>query len=400
MDRRDILLYANRSNDWAATGTTYVVNANNGAIYLFGIGNLGTNYANLPYYIKSTNNGIGWSLPVILKTGVAINQISIWYDRWSGLNSDYIHVTYTDETLDDTFYRNINTASSDALSTEVTIFLGLTTASRPWMSISVARGGNIYCLLMIDGGTEETYVRSTDNGATWTTRTMPLNIPQFGQWFLLPSWNADNQDMMLIYLTENATTPLSRFLYDDSANTWDAGTIILAGLVSSTFRGVYKFSATVDLANSRNIISVWNRFNTVGAVLKCYTVTETTITAVTDVIASSGGNQGFTSIALNTATNTWYVFYGGSQAGTDTYSSAIKFYYKYSTDAGTTWSSEILLTDANRSYDWSTGGGGNFTCTPQFINNFFCTFQQNSAQGKLAYINTPFPTVSGTITAG
>jgi hypothetical protein len=397
MDRRDILTYNNIGG--LGAGTLYVVNANNGAIYLFGIGNIGT-FQNLPYYIKSTNNGISWSTPVVLKTGVAIGQISIWYDRWSGLNSDYIHVVYTDSVSDDTFYRNINTASSDALSTEVTIFLGLTTASRAWMSISVARGGNIYCLLMIDGGAEETYVRSTDNGATWTTRTMPFNIPQFGQWFLLPSWNADNQDMMLIYLTETTTTPLTRFLYDDSADTWDAGTTILAGLVSTTFAATYKFFATVDLANSRNIISVWNRFNTVGAVLKCYTVDETTITAVTDVVASSGGNQAMTSIALNTATNTWYVFYGGSQAGTDTYLTSMKFYYKYSIDGGTTWSSEILLSNANRSYDLSTSGVGILTCTPQFINNFYAYFQAGDSSGKTSYINTPFPTVSGTITAG
>jgi hypothetical protein len=397
MERRDISLYNNRYNDWAANGTNYVVNANNGAIYLFGVGSVGAGFANLPYYTKSTNNGISWSLPVILKTGVASTQISIWYDRWSGLNSDYIHVTYTDESLDDTFYRNINTASSDALSTEVTIFAGASTASRPWMSISVARGGNIYCLLMIDSGTEETYVRSTDNGATWTTRTMPFNIPQFGEWFLLPSWNADNQDMMLIYNTNNSTTSLVRYLYDDSADTWDAGTVILAGTVAASIS--YKFFATVDLANSRNIISVWNRFNTVGAFLKCYTVDETTITAVTDVVASSGGNQGRTSIALNTATNTWYVFYGGSEAGTDTYVTSMKYYYKYSIDAGTTWSSEILLTNPNTSYDVG-GSRGNFTCTPQFINNFYCTFQIVFYDYKLGYINTPFPTVSGTITAG
>jgi hypothetical protein len=398
MERRDILTYNNLTVA-LFNGTIYVVNANNGAIYLFGVGNVST-FSNLAYYVKSTNNGISWSNPVILKTGVLIGQISIWYDRWSGLNSDYIHVVYTDSLSDDTFYRNINTASSDALSAEVTIFLGASTASRLWASISVARGGNIYCLLMIDGGTEETYVASTDNGATWTTRTMPFNIPQFGQWFLLPSWNADNQDMMLIYLTESSTNNLIRYLYDDSADTWDAGTNILTGLVSTTFAATYKFFATVDLANSRNIISVWNRFNTVGAVLKCYTVTETTITAVTDVVASSGGNQAMTSIALNTATNTWYVFYGGSQAGTDTYLTSMKFYYKYSIDAGTTWSSEMLLSNANRSYDVSTAGGAMLTCTPQFINNFYAYFQAGDSSGKTSYINTPFPTVSGTITAG
>ncbi len=120
MDRRDILTYYNSGG--LGANTLYVVNANNGAIYLFGIGNVST-FSNRPYYVKSTNNGISWSNPVLLNTVIGTTQISIWYDRWSGLNSDYIHVVYTDSASDDTFYRNINTASSDALSAEVTIFL-------------------------------------------------------------------------------------------------------------------------------------------------------------------------------------------------------------------------------------------------------------------------------------
>lgn len=397
MQRRDILSYPVRTGP-LLTGTNYVVQANNGSIYAFGIGLAQTGaLTNQVYYIKSLDNGITWSAPVLIQTGLLGSQISIWYDRWSGLSSDYIHVAYTDETLDDCFYRNINTASGDALSAQTTIFLGASTASRPWMSISVARGGNIYCLVMIDGGTEETFVRSTDNGATWTTRTLPFNIPQFGTWVLLPSWNADNQDMMLIYLTDNSTNPLWRFLYDDSADTWDAGTNILTGLVAVAFSSVYKFSATVDLANNRNIISVWNRFNFATAVLKCYTVTETTITAVTDVVASSGGNQALTCISLNTDTNTWYVFYAGTEAGTDTYLTSMKLYYKFSTDSGTTWSTERLLSDSNYSYDLT---GISFTCTPRFTNNFYCFFQKLELSVRYSTINSPFPLLGGTITAG
>ncbi len=380
-------------------GTTYVVKTGANTYYKFGINNL-----SFPYYSKSTNNGVTWEAQVVLNStaGFVASLISIWYEPWSGISSTYIHIGYgaTDATNRGFYHRRLDT-SNDSLSTQVQVYAAAATASRPWASLTVSRGGNIYAYFLnkttvtIAGD----FKVSTDGGANWTSKTLPYGTTsqQFAQFVLLPSWNNDNQDIMLVHLYDSGTTNLTRNLYDASGNTWGGNTTIMSSLVAfGSYVGNYKFAATVDLANSRNLVVSWNRYDTATALLKCFTVTESTITAVTDVVASSTDDQGFCAIAIDTATGAWYVFYCGNTAGTETFPTSMKVYYKYSTDQGSTWSAELPITTQLNEILY-------LTCTPQFTNNFLTQDGRMlgadvSATNRIeTVISAPFPLPGGTI---
>ena len=81
-------------------GTLYGgVTTPTGVLYSFYIG-----VGNDPYYCKSTDNGRTWGTSVQIDACNCVNM-AIWYDRWSGIDADLIHVVYTDSGVDDVFYR-------------------------------------------------------------------------------------------------------------------------------------------------------------------------------------------------------------------------------------------------------------------------------------------------------
>lgn len=296
-------------------------------------------------YRKSTDGGITWGTAVTIGT-VSATALAVWYDRWSGISAGLIHCAYTDSTSDDTFYRSINTESSDSLSSQTTIFAGSTTASGGALSITRARGGNLYCKTTIDAGAEGGFFRSTDTGATWGSRTNTEALATSDQWILVPGFAADNQDIMCIFL-DNSAGEISRYVNDDSANSW-AKTSIDAGLVPvAATTNFPHFAATVDLTNSQILLVFWDTIDTAGQIMYGYTVTESAITAFgTNPVASATDDCGFAGIAIDTDTEDWYVYYGGNTDGSETWSSAINLYYKVSTDGGATWGSQTRLTQS------------------------------------------------------
>jgi len=291
---------------------------------------------------KSTDDGLTWSDATVLLTGT-IETWAIWYDRWSGIAADLIHVAYTEAVGHDTLYRNIDTANSDALSVQTTIFAGASAADGGHLSIVRARGGNLLCATMIDAGAEGGFYRSTDVGATWGARTGPEALAAGDQIILVPGFAADNQDIMAIFWDASANE-VSRYVHDDSGDSWAETSI--AGSMTETATGSHQMnmSATVDLTNSLIILVAWTASDLLNSDLLCWTVTESAITAKTDVVTNSTDDQGGCVISLDTATGYWYAFYGGQSDGSDTYFTAMNFYYKVSTDSGATWGAE---TEAN-----------------------------------------------------
>lgn len=292
-------------------------------------------------FIKSMDGGRSWSSPTTIFEG-STTALSIWYDRWSGINAGLIHCAYSDSGTDDTFYRSIDTESSDALGTQTTIFAGASTAANGHTSITRARGGNLYCKTVIDAGAEGGFFRSTDVGATWESRTVDEPIATQDRMILLPGFAADNQDIIAFFWDASANE-ISRKLYDDSGNSW-AESSIATSMVESTVIGRMTFSATVDLANSQLILVAWSGENTVNAELRCWTVTESAITEVTNVVSDSGGNQSLCAVGIDLTTGHWIVGYAGKSDGSEILSTA-KIYYKISTDQGNTWGAETAFAD-------------------------------------------------------
>lgn len=132
-------------------GTVYPIRTASGvyyAVYIEG--------QTLDVVFRKSTNGITWSDPTVIFAGSA-TAIATWYDRWSGISAGLIHVAYQESGTDDTLYRTVDTENSDTLSTETSIFAGATTAAGGALSITRARGGNVFTLtrnlpLSVDAG--------------------------------------------------------------------------------------------------------------------------------------------------------------------------------------------------------------------------------------------------------
>lgn len=331
-------------------GTQSLVQTPTGVLYCVYI-----NSASDVAFKKSTTGGLTWSNPTVVFAGT-VTALSIWYDRWSGIAAGLIHCAYQESATDDTLYRTINTESSDALSTQTVIFAGASTAAGGMLTICRAVGGNVYCKTTIDAGAEGGFYRlptaNVPNGAWDAARTNNEALATQDMGILVPNLNnADTQDMLLIFWDVSANQ-ISRYNYDDSANTW-AETIFTGTFTEQVATTSFPhFGVDVDLANSQILVVAWNAIDTLNADLTCWTVTESAITAKTDVVTNSTDDQALCGICLDTINNIWWVYYAGATGGGETWLTSVNLYCKGSTDGGATWGPETLLTTASRNITW------------------------------------------------
>lgn len=332
---------------WSGAGINYLVETVTGDLYVFFVDSLLSDV----FYRKSTDGGVGWSGPVRIRLGT--NQaLAIWYDRWSGISGDLIHITYTDSSSDSIFYRNLDT-TDDSLATETTVFAGSTAISGGALTITRGRNGDLRVAGSIDAGTEDGAWSSTDVGATWgDTIADPSEGETQDQYLLLPGWNADTADVMLIFW-DASSNELSVKRYDDSLNSWSETSIATSMIDEPAVNDFPHFAASVDLTNSRNIIVAWSDVDTANADLRCWIITDTAITETgANVVLNSTDDQGLCSISIDGDTGTWYVFYAGKSDGSETYSSTVKIYYKVSIDDGANWSTERNIGDFDIGANW------------------------------------------------
>jgi hypothetical protein len=333
---------------WSGAGTNYVVQANNGAYYLFYV-----DAASDVSYRKSTDGGQNWGPAVLAATAGTTTNLAVWYDRWTdttGTLGDRIHFVLTDSGNDDTFYRTLDT-SNDTLSTQTTIFLGASTAAGGHLSVTRAKGGNVYCKTVIDAGAEGGFYRlpnaNVPSGAWDAARTVDETIATLDQMILLPDYDAaDTQDIMAIFWDASADE-ISRKLYDDSANTWSETSIATSMVELSTATAFANFAVAPDPTNTRHVLVAWSATDSANADLRCWTVDASTITETSaNVVLNSTDDQGLAAVAIDTATGYWHVFYAGASGGSETWNTAVNIYTKVSTDSGATWGPETKMTIA------------------------------------------------------
>jgi hypothetical protein len=376
MTRADVNIYVTPAAYQSAGHQLNPVEVASGNQYIFFI-YLGDNQL---YYVKSSDGGISYGDPVLIKTG-ALAQLAIWYDRWTpGDSGNLIHLAYTETGADDIFYRNLDT-SSDTLSTEQTIFAGLSAISNNagiCLALTKARGGNLYCLFDIDAGSETGFYRSTDGGMSWGSRS---NTAEGSDYFILmPGFTADSQDVICVFWDRSASE-ISRKLYDDSADSWSEASIAGSMTSVNSTTCVPQMAAMVDATNSKIIVIAWTNRDTAGARLRCWSIDESAINALTDVVSSSTDDQQMCTISRNTANDDWYAFYGGKTDGTETAGTSINIYYKVSTDDGTSWGSETLLTLSPRNYSL-------LFAPLTFATDFWVMFRAISAANLNSIINS------------
>jgi len=384
MARLDSLLaQTNGLTQFNMGGSTYLVQTNSGVLYAI---YLDTN-ADVSFK-KSTNGGKTWSSNTVISGAITGVQLSVWYDRWSGINADLIHVCWSESGLDDVSYRSIDAANNDTLSAITIAFAGASTATTGTLSIARARGGNLGIIFNIDGGTETGYAKSTNTGGTWTAAANP-NEAAADVAILVPGWGADNQDMMLFFWDISANE-ISKKLYDDSANTWSEVSIATGMTYNASTNAYPHFAATVDITNSQNLLVAWSAVDTANADLRCWKVTESSTTETTNVVLNSTDDQGLAAIGINTATEDWYVMYAGKSDGSETWPTSVKVYCKKSTDDGATWSSEEVQTDTLRAVRYIVTAP-RFTGAPVFMTHF------DVATIDELFVNSDYPAIGGRI---
>ena len=350
--RADALLaQSNGTIQHSGAGTQYKIQTPSGVLYFIYADNLSD-----VSFRKSTDGGLTWSSPTKVFTG-SVTALSAWYDRWSDIAAGLIHMAYTESGGDDTLYRTINTESSDALSTQTVIFAGGTTAGGGQLTIARARGGNVYCRTCIDAGAEGGFFRlpnaNVPNGAWDAARTINEALATTDQMILVPGWAADTNDMMAFFW-DAGSDEISRQLYDDSANSWGETSIATSMVDQVATTAFPHFAAAVDIANSRNLLVAWSAVDTLNADLRCWYVTESAITEVTNVVLNSTDDQGLCGICIDLQTGYWIVVYGGQSDGSEQFLTSINIYYKVSKDSGTTWGAETLLTTQSGNFVWLT----------------------------------------------
>jgi hypothetical protein len=356
-------------------GSGYLVQTPDGVLY-----NVYISVNSQDVVFRKSTDGIYWTAETIV--GAATNvQLSVWYDRWSGIAAGKIHCAYVDSTADDVLYRSIDTESADALSTETVIFAGASTAGTTnSLSIARARGGNLGCFFDIDGGTEDGFAKSTDVGATWTGQPTTADPSEGAADYaiLLPGWAADNQDFMMFFW-DGSADEISRKLYDDSANTWSETSIATSMVDVAPSSCFPQFAATVDIANSRNLLVAWSARDLANADLRCWHITESAITEVTNVVLNSGDDQALAVIGIDTSTGYWYVFYTGASDGSETHTSSVNLYCKVSKDDGSTWGPETKLTHTPFDIRFLRN-------IPRFVGPIYVIFANNSTLSDMFWV--------------
>jgi hypothetical protein len=340
--RADINVVDVLAAHWNGTGTIYIVQTTSGVLYMVYVDSQSD-----VSFKKSSDGGLTWSTAVTVSGAYTVTNLAVWYDRWSAIASDYICVAFTESGIDDTFFRTINTASSDALSTLTTVFAGSSTAAGGHLSVVRAKGGNTYIKTVIDAGAEGGFYRlpvaNFPSGAWDAARTVDEAIATLDQMILLPDLTAsDTNDIMAIF-QDASVTETSRKLYDDSANSWAEASINAAITELSTATAFANFATAVDLTNNLIVLLVWTNTDTLNADLLCYTVTNSSITAKTDVVTNSTDDQGLCAISIDSQTGWWYAFYGGKSDGSETWNTALNIYMKVSKDSGANWGPETKV---------------------------------------------------------
>jgi hypothetical protein len=334
-------------------GTNYLVQTPAGVYYFVYINQNGT-----VGYKKSLDLGLTWSEQIVA-VNVTASALSVWYDRWSAIAAGLIHIAVTESATDDTVYRTIDTESSDALSTQTVLFAGATTTTGGCLSITRARGGNVYCYTVIDNGVEGGFFRlpnaNVPNGAWDAARANPEALGAGDMYALAPGFAADNQDILAIFVDASANQ-INRYVYDDSANSW-AKTLIAAMTETAATASYPHFTLTVDHTNSKLWVLFWSAVDTATADLKLYSIHETSIGIGSfgsgTPVENSGDDQGLCAISIDVQADYKHVFYAGKTDGSETFPTSVNIYSNIQRGlSNQDWEHEQLITAEPAHYRW------------------------------------------------
>lgn len=293
-------------------------------------------------YQKTSDGGATWASAVTINSGNPIS-ISVWYDKWTPVDRGaLIHIAYTEADNDDVFYRNLDT-SDDSLSTEATVFAGVSFVNGNWdegtIDIVKSRGGNLYIAFWGDASGEYGFYRSIDGGTTWVSRANVADGNEADGVLLMPGNETDGDDILCVYWDRSADE-LSLKTYDNSGDSWSETSIATSMADSAVY---YQMAAVPRHTDNHTILMVWSELDTATADLRVWDIEDnSSITAMTDVVSNLAESAGV-AVLINQQNSDIYVAYlkGG------TWQATVDVKYKKSTDGGTTWGDETSYSEAS-----------------------------------------------------
>ena len=294
-------------------------------------------------YSKTTDGGATWAAPVLVSTATT-NPLAfdVWFDQWTpGDSGTLIHCTWFENTLDDLFWRTVNT-SGDGLGTQRVVFAGSTfVAGRGiFASVTKTRSGYLYIAYDGDAGAEKGLFRSTDSGTSWSANLSTTFVEAtIDQCLLFPASNTgDDNDCWAVYHDASADALTLKMWDSSAASATESATIValIEGVTNLVHQ--YGFSGTVRHSDGHLLVATVSDYDTATADHQVWDINGTgSITGLT-AITTNIDDHYHPQIFIDNDTSDIYVAYRGMRDGTEVIGTTSKVYYTKSTDDGASWS--------------------------------------------------------------
>ena len=307
---------------------------------------------------KTINGGSTWSAPVNIDSN-NLEKFGIWYDGWTrGITGSNIHVCFLETVSDQIIYRTLN-IGTDTFGDNQIVFDGASASTtESWgdhcLSITKARGGNLYVGGWIDNSGEKGFWRSTDGGSTWSARSDVTSGNNVAEIQLLPASGTDGNDIWCIYDKSSQAEGIgSVFLrvYDDSANSWDWNLIVNNGTDVET-TSFFHFDSTTRNSDDHGLLVLNNRNTSIAGSYNFYDIVGAgSIVEKTPVVTAESDLLPHVGIMINQQNDYIFVTYF---SGTPLSMGSI--IYKESRDDGDSWIGPGLVSETADDHRLIMGG--------------------------------------------
>lgn len=313
-------------------------------------------------YMKTTDGGQTWGAAIDILTGT-VEAFDVWYDGWTPgwQGSKDIHIWMVEGgTNDDIRYCRLNTTNDSQLDVTA-VNLSTTVAGRgQFVSGCRARGGNLYLAFNIDDGTEVGFYRSLDNGASWSSKTSPMEA-NLDQCKLYPANLVDPNDIWLLY-NDDSTDELTVKTYDDSANSFSESSALTFVNENTDATGQYGFDGAIRFSDGHLIFAFFNAYDSATGDFLVYDWDGTNLNALT-ALTTDIDDMYYPGVFINNKNDDIYIAYVGKSDGSDTLTTSTTIYYAKSVDRGVTWTIDLAYQEGAASdyrQCWVPLGGDRF----------------------------------------
>lgn len=299
-------------------------------------------------YSKTTDGGVTWGAAVTVDSNTTCLQIGVWYDRWTpgDTGGNLIHIATIDSNDDDIFYRYLDTSNDNLSPGPINItsnfgYAGTLAAGVNHMAIAKATDGRLFAAVS----------DASDNIMV----SCVTECTNSGNWSVLEpdSWSVGNDFLILIprlsgemmLLWWDISLAANDIKYSRYTGTWSAFADIDTGLDNVTYDA--SWGAAVDPSNGDIYLAYAAQADTLGVDddVRVRKFSGTSWTILTDVITNSVcagvSNCGITGVKIARDNNTGFLYVMYTAQSTPGTAATGNLYWKYSTDGGTTWSSEF-----------------------------------------------------------